>query len=646
MNETDQAFEPQTPISGIRGVTRRFVLRLVHGDLTRRRADCFVINHYAGLQVSGVARAVDQYMGGTINRLAARGVLDTPPGSIYFVPARYAPISADMVAVLSMGEYERFLAQDVALSDANSYAHEQLRLFGYRVATSCCEVDLRNVASSLHGTGQNTQLDPLLATRYYLAGYVQGLMESAHPGETYFLTLVELDAAKLEQIRQGIEEAIEEGVVGTMQGVGIIGTDAVGVSEPRVWMVDLDTRPEPEQIRVPRHLRLGSLLHGNNQLKLSIIGTGSADQVIFDDFSAGSINSLHTLIQQSNSDILRDLFELETLQNETADGDIETRSAIRHKLQIVNDESKEQILVYGNALFDQLFDPTVAGSIRQRLQARDAKTLLLRLDESTATIPWELLADERGLFALTRNIGRQLELVGQVRQPAPRPDGATRRLRVLIVANPTGDLPQVEVEARRILEQLYALESIEIQLTALFGEEAQLQYLIPLLKEHFDIFHYAGHAYFHPERPNESGLLLANGDVFTADMMWALPTPPGLVFFNACESAAAAAAQGSARQESIAMPEEGEYAIELPLGTVSALLRAGTQNFIGTTWPVEDHVAAEMAIACYAELAAGRSVGEALRLARHTTIDKLGFGHFSWASYLLYGSPWNRLINS
>lgn len=89
----------------------------------------------------------------------------------------------------------------------------------------------------------------------------------------------------------------------------------------------------------------------------------------------------------------------------------------------------------------------------------------------------------------------------------------------------------------------------------------------------------------------------------------------------------------------------GEFVSELPLGSIEALLRAGTRNFIGTQWPVEDKVAAEMAIACYAELAAGETVGESLRRARHATIETVGFAPLGWASYTLYGSPWNRLLD-
>lgn len=662
-------------------------MRLIHGDLTRRRADCFVVNHYSGLQTTGAAKAVDQYMNGVLSKLAARQVLNTPPGTIYFVPSHYATMSADVVAVLSMGEYERFVVQEnldqsTHLSEAPQFAQEQLRLFGHRLAVSCCEVNLRNVASPVHGTGRSTKIAPAMAAQYFLAGYYQGLTEQAQPGETYFLTLVDLDASKLSGFQEGIEAAIEAGLVGALRSVGTIQTDAVGVDKPWLWVADLDDQPESPTLEVPAHLRLGALRYAGDRLKLTTIGTGSADQVVFDAYPDRTVADLRIQMEKTHNELLRDLFHLERLlpsrgsdgdgssqdenqktsQNETQDGPQEAclepqnhreqdsdheetmfskRADIRHKLAKLNQESEEQFLEHGRYLLDQIFDPALTHDIRQRLAGQRAKTLLLRLDESTANIPWELFADQEGLYALNRSIGRQLELVGQVRQPPPKEADADYRLRVLIVANPTGDLPAVEMEARRILDALYGMKNVEIQLTALFGEEAEQRYVISLLSERFDVFHYAGHAIFRPERPSESGLLLTGGDVFTADMMWSLPTPPGLVFFNACESAAIAEAKPSE-----GLLPDGDYVSELPLGSVSALLRAGTSNFVGTTWPVEDSVAAEMAIVCYAELAAGHSVGESLRRARLATIEELGYGHLSWSSYVLYGSPWNRLLST
>lgn len=258
---------------------------------------------------------------------------------------------------------------------------------------------------------------------------------------------------------------------------------------------------------------------------------------------------------------------------------ISKQADVRRKLAKLNAESKEQFLEYGRYLLDQILDSAITHDIRQRLTGQRAKTLLLRVDESTASISWELLADQEGLYALERSIGQQLELVGQVRQLAPREADAGLRLRVLIVANSTGDLPAVEMEARRILDALYGMRDVEIQLTALFGEEAEQRYVVSLLNERFDVFHYAGHAIFRPERPSESGLLLTEGDVFTDDIMWSLPPP--LVWsslMRVCESAATA----EAKPADSVLPD-GDYVSELPLDSVSALLRAGTSNFVGTT---------------------------------------------------------------
>lgn len=628
-------FQPISGRTGVRAVPRRFVLRLVHGDLTRRRADCLVVNRYLGVPVSGAAKAVDQYMGGALEGFAERSGFNEQAGSINFLPAKYSPFSADVVAVIAMGEYERFVVADENAFAAKQWIEQQVHLFGRNLAAACTQVDLRDVASTVHGAGPNSQVDPVTAAHHFVAGYLQGLEEFAEPGQTYFLTLVELEESKIDRFRQGIEDAIDCGDCPTLIAAGAQESGVIGVSEPWAWVADLDVVPEtPKPIGIPKHLRLGALLQSSGSLKISIIGTSSADQAIFDEYPRELLQEIRDSLELTEARALRDLIGLENLLE---DATPEVRQEVEFQIAATHNEAKARVARYGERLFQEVFGDENALGIRQRLLAKDASTLLLRLDEATASVPWELMAVDGRLLALERSMGRQLELVGQVRQPPQRLPGQSRQLKVLIVANPTQDLPQVEEESRRIIDALYSLEDTEIQVTALFGEEAMSQYVVPLLNEQFDVFHYAGHAYFDPLTPSKSGLILAGNSVFTAEKMWELSTPPRLVFFNACDSAATF--------ESNQTPDigpEGQYVIELPLGAISALLRAGTQNFIGTTWPVEDTIAAEMAIACYASLADGKTVGESLRLARLETIRRQGFGHLSWASYVLYGSPWNQ----
>lgn len=624
--------------TGVRAVPRRFVLRLAHGDLTRRRADCLVVNRYLGVPVTGAARAVNQYMGGVLEAFAERSGFNEQAGSINFLPSRYAPISADVVAVISMGEYERFVVADPADQAATLWLQQHLYLLGMNLATACSQVDLRDVASTAHGAGPNSKVDPVLVAHHLVAGYLQGIRDHAQPGYTYFLTLVELQEEKIELLRAGIEAAIESGDCAALEPAGIQPTDVIGVNDPWAWVAELDIADiDSQPSGIPKHLRLGGLLQSQGSLKLSTIGTSSADQVVFDDYPRQSIERMRIELERIHTRTLRDLASLASMLQELPQ---EMRADVQNQIDATNVDARAHVIQFGTALFDELFDPQTAGGLRQRLLAKDAKTLLLRLDESTAAIPWELMTVDGQLLALTRSMGRQLELVGHVRQPLLRDESRKHQLKILIVANPTQDLPQVEEESRRIIDAVYSLTELAIQVTALFGDEAMLQYVVPLLNEQFDVFHYAGHAYFDFEMPDKSGLILANGEVFTASKMWELPSPPRLVFFNACESAATVKSNQLA-----GVGSTGQYVMELPLGSISALLRGGTQNYIGATWPVEDAIAAEMAIECYAALAAGQTVGEALRHARQGIISKFGFGHLSWASYVLYGSPWNRPLS-
>ena len=645
MTETTRPTDPHVQ------VPRRFVLQLVHGNLLRRRADCFVVNHYLGTQVTGAASVVDGQMGGVLSRMAARDAFDLAASSVYFVPSHYAHFSANIVAVLAMGEFERFIpAVDSGVS-IEAWISQQLQQFGYNLAVACCEVDLTDVATTVHGAGNSTDVEPEIAAYHFSSGYYRGLQQAARPGHTYTLSLVELNNERIERFFNGIEGAISTGNCGLMQSADALTVADIGAFDSWVWVGDLDTVDIVKQQRIdqiPDHLRLGALLQGDSLLKISTIGSGSADQAIFGTYPAQLIHQFRENIERVNRIYAIDLFGLKGIARMESDGvgtdNPQILASAQKQINELYAEAKNMLVTHGYNLFDQLLDPVRAAELRKKIADPATDTIVLRLDAGTANIPWELLAVDGELLALTRSIGRQMELMGNVRKPPTRSAEMQDRLRVLIVANPTGDLPEVERESRRIIDMLYAQEWAEIEVTALFGPEETAQpYVKSLLNTHFDVFHYAGHAFFDKAQPAKSGLLLAGNEVLTAEMMWNLASPPGLVFFNACESAATMENSQSV-EASMIDAANGEFVSELPLGSIEALLRAGTRNFIGTQWPVEDKVAAEMAIACYAELAAGESVGESLRRAREVTIDTLGFAPMDWASYTLYGSPWNRLL--
>jgi CHAT domain-containing protein len=99
---------------------------------------------------------------------------------------------------------------------------------------------------------------------------------------------------------------------------------------------------------------------------------------------------------------------------------------------------------------------------------------------------------------------------------------------------------------------------------------------------------------------------------------------PQLVFLSACES-------GRVRNLQVAptLPVHGD-------GTAlaEAFLRAGARAFVGTFYVVEDAGARMFASTVHTELAAGRTLGHAMRTARRALFDAR---IAEWGNFLLYG---------
>jgi CHAT domain-containing protein len=147
----------------------------------------------------------------------------------------------------------------------------------------------------------------------------------------------------------------------------------------------------------------------------------------------------------------------------------------------------------------------------------------------------------------------------------------------------------------------------------------------------YDILHYAGHAYFDPERVQRSGILCADGPLMGAELA-DLGTLPSLVFFNACESARV---RKRVRRESAHVTRNLRERIERSAGLAEAFLRGGVANYIGSYWPVGDASAMQFAATFYGALLEGDMLGEALNQGRGA-VDKLR--SVDWADYIFYGS--------
>ncbi|MCX8043940.1 MAG: CHAT domain-containing protein [Desulfobacterota bacterium] len=271
-----------------------------------------------------------------------------------------------------------------------------------------------------------------------------------------------------------------------------------------------------------------------------------------------------------------------------------------------------------------LFDTLLSAKAKEALRSAAVEDLIVYIEDTLVQIPWELLYDGEQFLCQKYNMGRIVKTRGSV--AAIRQRVLARPLKMLIVADPRGDLPNAGAEGRRIREQLDQNPSF-ISANQRTGS-VSAAYLMEKIRN-FDIVHYAGHADYDTEEPSRSGWMLAGGKFTSADIVKLIGgrPMPALVFCNACQSGQTQAWKlGSGYNQKI-------------FGLANAFLLAGVQHYVGTFWEILDEPGADFAVAFYSAIAAGAAVGEAVRKARHALIRQYGEDTIVWASYMLYGDP-------
>ena len=545
-----------------------FVVRVVRGDITTVRASVIVVNHVNELALDGAVGAVDRALGGAIARRAARRALNARFGTTFFLPAHTAPLPSDSVLVVSLGEIELLNA-------------DRLPELGAAIVEALATFRIRDAATILHGAGSLGLPRRATAARF-MRGVLDALDAVAGADELRELQIVEHSPRGVPQIARGIRDAVTDGGRQVFVAVEQVGDIAAPVAAPP---------PTPPAGNVPAHLRVG-ITRASADLKVTVIGHGALDISATHAFPAEVVDRMSSRV-------------LGALQEPSA----KRRAALFEGI--------------GGQLWKLLLGWRELGLEDQIARSPDG-LVVFRLDDATVDLPWELTRVGGEFLAHGKAFARQLEIASYGRQAPLEP--RVGPLRVLLVGDPTGDLPAARREAR-VVGAMLRRRRRAVHVTQLQGRVTYAAVSAALDSERYDVLHYAGHARFDPDRPGVSGLLLADG-ILVAEDLRTRTHVPRLLFANGCNSAQT----GS--------PFDGS---EATLGMVPGVLAAGVDAFIGSTWAVDDTAAATFATAFYRELLGGAGVGQAVQLARCAVIEAHGLGEPAWAGYALYGSPWKPL---
>jgi len=279
-----------------------------------------------------------------------------------------------------------------------------------------------------------------------------------------------------------------------------------------------------------------------------------------------------------------------------------------------------------------LYELVLPDSIKRALKENPG---VVRLEVSDIGIPWELLHDGISFLCLKRPISRKYPEEKYITPDRDASVTTTGPLRVLIVANPEGNLPSAEEEAID-LDKLFKKNGVTP--VCLIGpEQAHWDLVMESFalmdpEKSFHIVHLAGHVGENPadkSRPFGAFLLSDNKAIYPDEVIRTFKSPDTFVFLNACRT-------HSVEHEN--RTKSFNRRLGQARSLVSAFLGAtGCKGAIGTMWWVVDDVAKELSLSFYKFLLAGHTVGDAMLKAKQKVSRKSDPA--LWASYIHYGQP-------
>ena len=548
--------------------TRPLAVRVVVGDVAKSRTSATAVAVLRGVPASGAAADIDERLGGIIGDWLQHRVVSGDAGHVTPIPRSLIEKSRAPHTSYLLVGLGRF---DRLSLDVIEHAAENLARFAEAP-------QYRSIATVAWGAAAG------IAPADSFAAQLRGLLRARAAGEAG-ITRVDLHVltrAHAQAVHARLRDFVKS------RPAGVLRLRPLAPSRPAV-ATGARRVPGTAHLIVAAEARLGT----RETWRASLL-TGGSSAAIFSQSQEFPAPALDRLGREFQSESL-------------------TPARVK-------------------ALGAKLGTLTLHPSLAAALYAARGQALSVVHDAASSRIPWEAL-NIRGWFpALDGGLSRRYATADLVpaRFEAARRD--QRELGVLLIANPTGDLPGAENERERIAHLLGRARTF--RLTQIAGNAATLARVTAEFESgRYDVIHYAGHASFDDKLSGEGGLILADG-VLTGAHLSALGRLPPLVVFNACESARLR--RGAARKRIAVQRGQG---IARNLSLAETLLRAGLAHYVGTHWPVEDASATAFATVFYRELLRG-SVGTALVKARRAVHRRRSP---DWADYVHYGDAEFRL---
>ena len=562
---------------------RRLALTLVRGSICDVDIRAYVLGVFRSVAPSGAARALDERLEGAISEFTARRMFGGDLGAVFTVPVGRNQLAADEVLFVGLGTFDHFNADVQQLAAENA-----IRVL---VRSRVDEFATVLIGS---GTGQDTAT----VLQGLLIGFLRGLKDADPRQRFRAITFCETDPGRYSEMKNELYRLAGTTLFDDVE----ITLDEMEVPPPARPVVRvLAAAQEP----VYAMIRQEGKSKGHLRYRVSILGTGMKAAVVTEvkDVDAKSM------------DALLDKFD---------DG-------------LKTGASSQDVRNFGGE-FAKQFLPQ---EIRTVLEAMKERHIVVVHDTLSARIPWETLTINNWSPAVGAGLSRRYLADNLPIATWLEERRLASSLKLLLIVNPLGDLEGAEEEGDRIQKLAGASPGIEV--TPLRHNEASRDAVLSALRSgSYDVVHYAGHAFFDPQRPGQSGLICAHKEVLKGIDLAGLNNLPAVVFFNACEAGRVrggkeilATRNRSRKDKRAKAPKPASAQIEVSAGVAEALMRGGIANYISTYWPVSDSAAETFSANFYQSILAGNSLGASLLAGRKAILSGK---ERDWADYILYGN--------
>ena len=577
----ERAFEARLAATQPAPARRRRTLevRLVPGSITDANSRALVLGVFHNVDPSGPAAAIDAQLGGAIREFTLRRMFAAQLGQVFVMPVARSRLLAEFVLCAGLGDFDDFGA------DATAFVAEN-------VVRTFARTQVEDFATVLFGAGSGVPV--AMALEQQLRGFIAGVQHADPDRVVRRISICEIDPRKYAALVRAARD-----VAAKLQDRDLtLLVDEVDA---------LATAPRKQPVRATRASR-GATPRDPAYLLVSMTPVGrSAYECRSSLLTAGAKAAvLSGSVTLKRADLLQRIEPLES-------GAATTRDLAR----------------IGTALAGTLLPATV----REGLEAMQARPLVIVHDREASRVPWEVLRIGTTHPALGGGLSRRYasDTLSVARW---RDDhAASDPLRVLLIVDPTRDLPGAAAEGEALKQ---SLGRRSVTLDVLTGRDAtRARILAALGTGAFDVLHFAGHAFFDARETGRGGLVCDGREVLRGVDLASIGSLPALVFCNACEAARVRkrASRGSSPARLFGMRRT-------MTGIAEAFLAGGVANFLGTHWPVGDDAALAFSQSLYGSLLTGERLGDAVLTARRRlesipTVD--------WADYVHYGSPEFRL---